>query len=122
VLNIELDIDGVPDRAITLAIARRVRKLGRQINRPEDWRVRLAQSEVRDEWDLGIHSASGWRLASFTTPLELLPETVERTLRERLVLPMPDASPLDRARCAAQPRSGASWSQSSSWIGWARGS
>jgi len=89
-VNIELDIEGVTDRAITVAITKRVRNLGRQIDRPETWRVTLAQSEVRGVWDLGIHTARGWHLASFTSTLALLPDVVERTLRERLTAPMPD--------------------------------
>jgi hypothetical protein len=84
-MHIELEIEGVTDRTITDEITKRVRKLGQSIDRSEEWRVRLAPSEARGEWDLGIRHASGWHLTSSTRSVELLPDLVERTLRERLV-------------------------------------
>ena len=43
-MNIELEIEGVPDRGVTEAIRKRVRLL-RHHPDPEDWRVRLVPSE-----------------------------------------------------------------------------
>jgi hypothetical protein len=80
--NIELVIEGVPDRAIENAIRKRVRAFGRRLQRSGDCRVCLGPSEVRGEWDLGIRGALRWHLASFAAPVAGLPDVVERTLDE----------------------------------------
>jgi hypothetical protein len=84
-MDIALEIEGVFDRGIVNAIRKRVHGLRRQISRPGEWRVTIAPSETRGEWDLGIHAPSGWHLASLTEPVDQLPDAVERILRERLV-------------------------------------
>ena len=91
-MNLELEIEGVPDRAVAGAIRKRVRTLGQQVVHPEDWHVRLAPSEARVEWDLGIRTVSGWHIVSFTAPMERLPDLVEHALRARLVVPVAGAS------------------------------
>ena len=91
-MNIELEIEGVPDSAIAGAIRKRVRTLGQHCNRSGTWRARLGPSEARGVWDLGIRAASGWHLVSFTAPVEQLPDIVERTLRERLALLVSEAA------------------------------
>jgi uncharacterized protein YbdZ (MbtH family) len=91
-MDIELEIEGVTDRAIAGAIRKRVRLLRQQIALPGEWRVTIAPSETRGEWNLGIHAPSGWDLTSFTEPVDRLPDVIERTLRERLVLPTSDVS------------------------------
>ncbi|MEO8260329.1 MAG: hypothetical protein ABI868_23490 [Acidobacteriota bacterium] len=83
-MDIELEIEGVPDGPIADAIRARVKNLRHEIERPGDWRVTIAPSETRGEWDLGIRTPSGWQLASFAEPVERLPDVVERELRERL--------------------------------------
>jgi hypothetical protein len=83
--DIALAIEGVFDRAIVNAIRKRVRGLRRRMSRPGEWRVTIAPSETRGEWDLGIHGPSGCHLASFMEPVDRLPDAVERILRERLV-------------------------------------
>ena len=69
-MSIDLEIEGVSDRAVTEAIRKRVRLL-RHHPDPEDWRVRLVRSENEAEWDLGIRTASGWHVASFTAPAQV---------------------------------------------------
>jgi len=91
-VNIELEIEGVPDSVIAGAIRKKARTLGQHINRSGNWRVTLGPSETRGEWDLGIRAAAGWHVVSFTAPVEQLPDIVDRTLRERLVLLVSDAS------------------------------
>ena len=81
-VDVELIIEGVPDRAIVSVIRKRVRTFGRRIRRSGDCRVCLGPSEVRGEWDLGIRGALPWHLASFAAPIEGLPDVVERTLDE----------------------------------------
>jgi hypothetical protein len=83
-MDIELEIEGVSDRSIADAIRKKVRILRRQLAHPGDLRVTLAPSETRGEWDLGIRAPSGWHLASFSGPVDRLPDVVDRTLRERL--------------------------------------
>lgn len=87
-MPIELEIEGVPDRAIVAAIRKTVRAVGREIERRDQRRVTISPSEVRGEWDLGIQLPSGWQLISFMAPVERLPDIVGRTLRERLASPI----------------------------------
>jgi hypothetical protein len=81
-MDMELEIEGVPDGAIADAIREKVRTLSRQIALPGDWRVTIGPSETRGEWDLGVLAPSGWQLASFAEPVERLPDVIERKLRE----------------------------------------
>jgi hypothetical protein len=83
-MDIELEIEGVPDGTIADAIRERVRILRHEIALPGDWRVTIGPSETRGEWDLGILAPSGWQLASFAEPVERLPDVIERQLRARL--------------------------------------
>ena len=83
-MDIELEIEGVPDGPIADAIRERVRTLRHQMVQPGDWRVTIAPSETRGEWDLGILTPSGWQLASFAEPVERLPDVIEQELRVRL--------------------------------------
>jgi hypothetical protein len=84
-MSIELEIEGVPDRAIAAAIRKTVVAVGREIEPRDQRRVTISPSETRGEWDLGIQQPSGWQLISFMAPVERLPDIVGRTLRERLV-------------------------------------
>jgi hypothetical protein len=88
-MEIELEIEGVADRAVADAIRKMVRRLGRQLRRPGDLRIRVAASETRGTWDLGIQDASGWHLTSLIEPVDQLPDAIDRTLRERLARPTP---------------------------------
>jgi hypothetical protein len=91
-MNIELEIEGVSDRAATRAIRKRVRVFGQQVDRPEDWRVRLVPSETHAEWDLGIRTPSGWHVAWFTAPAQRLADIVEQRLRVQLAVTAAEAS------------------------------
>ncbi len=84
-MDIELEIEGVSDRATTETIRRTVRRLSRKVDLPGEWKVRIAPSETRGQWDLGIRTPTGWHLTSVSDSLESLPAVVERTLREQLV-------------------------------------
>jgi hypothetical protein len=86
-MDIQLEIEGVPDRAIADAIRKKVRTLRQQIALPGEWRVTIGPSETRGEWNLGIHAPSGWHLASFSEPVARLPDVIEKTLRARLERP-----------------------------------
>lgn len=83
-MPIELEIEGVPDRAIAAAIRKTVLAVSREIEPRDQRRVTISPSETRGEWDLGIQQPSGWLLMSFMAPVERLPDIVGRTLRERL--------------------------------------
>jgi hypothetical protein len=83
-MEIDLEIEGVPNRAVADAIRTTVRGVRRQFGAPDGWRVTIGPSETRGEWDLGIRLPSGWQLVSFSAPLDRLPEVIDRTLRERL--------------------------------------
>lgn len=92
-MNIELEIEGVSDRAVIGAIRKKVRMLSQHTDRSEDWRVKLGPSEARAEWDLGIRTPSGWHLASFHAPVERLADIVVQRLRAQLSLSPIDALP-----------------------------
>ena len=88
-MDIEIEIEGVPNGTIADTIRKRVRLLGCVIDRPGEWRIAIGPSETRGEWDLGILAPlSGWQLTSFVAAVERLPDVVERTLRARLELAM----------------------------------
>lgn len=91
-MNIELEIEGVSDRAVSAAIHKRVRMLGQHLRGSGDWRVRLVPSETQAEWDLGIRTASGWQVASFTAPVQRLADIVEERLRAQLAVTAAEAS------------------------------
>ena len=95
-MSIELEIEGVADRAVTGAIRKKVRMLSQRTDRSEDWRVRLVPSEARAEWDLGIRTPSGWHLASFTAPVERLADVIAERLRAQLALSGVTASPAEK--------------------------
>lgn len=89
-MSIEVEIEGLSDRAVTGAIRKAVRMLGQRIDRSENWRVRLVPSETQAEWDLGIQTASGWDIVSFTAPVQRLAAIVEQRLRMQLAVPASD--------------------------------
>ena len=91
-MNIELEIDGISDREVTEAIRKRVRILGKHVDRSEEWRVRLVPSETHAEWDLGIRTGSGWHIAWFAAPVRRLADIVEQRLREQLAASAAEAS------------------------------
>jgi hypothetical protein len=89
-MDITLDIEGVPDRQLAEAIRRSVRLVQRQFARSGEWRVKISPSETRGEWDVGVRTPSGWHLNSFTESIDVLPAFIERTLREYVQLPVTD--------------------------------
>lgn len=95
-MTIELEIEGVSDRAISAAIRRRVQILGRQLDRSEAWRISLVPSEAYAAWDLGIRTASDWHVASFTASVDMLPDIIEQRVRAHLVVAAPDASSMGK--------------------------
>ncbi|OLB61061.1 MAG: hypothetical protein AUI11_11270 [Acidobacteria bacterium 13_2_20CM_2_66_4] len=89
-MDIELEIEGIDDLAPADAIRRRVRAVRQQFTRAGDWRMMIAPSETRGEWDFGVRAPSGWHLASFAESIDGLPDFIERRLRECLRLPIAD--------------------------------
>jgi len=87
-MDITLEIEGVPDRRLAEAIRRSVRLVQRQFARSGEWRVTISPSETRGEWDVGVRTPSEWHLNSFTDTIDVLPAFMERTLREYLQLPV----------------------------------
>ena len=97
-MDIELEIEGVPDRRMADAIRHRVRLVRRQFAKDGEWRVTISPSEVRGKWDVGVRAPSGWHLSSFTDTIDVLPAFVERRLRECVQLPITDAQAVGRDR------------------------
>ena len=92
-MNIDVEIEGVSDRAVVRAIRTRVRMLARHIEGPEDWRVRLCPSASRAEWDLGIRTRAGWYIAWFDAPVQRLADVVEQHLQEQVAAQPPQLRP-----------------------------
>jgi len=86
VIDIDVQIEGVSDRAAADAIRQRVRRVLRQIAQPGEWQVTVSPSETRGQWDLGMRAPSGWHFAWFTEAIESLPDLIEWKLREFLEL------------------------------------
>ena len=91
-MNIDVEIEGVSDRAVVRAIRTRVRMLARYIDGSEDWRVRLCPSATRAEWDLGIRTRFGWHIAWFAAPVQRLADIVEQRLRVQLAVSAAEVS------------------------------
>jgi len=91
VMDIDLQIEGISDRALVDAIRKRIRRVSRANPRRGEWRVTVSPSETRGQWDLGVQAPSERHFASFTDANERLPDLVERTLRDILRLPSTDA-------------------------------
>jgi hypothetical protein len=81
-MDIDLQIECVPDRRVADAIRRRVRTVRRQFAARGEWRVTVLPSRARGEWDVGVRDSSGWHLDSFTDAIDGLPAFVEQRLRE----------------------------------------
>jgi len=93
-MDIEVQIEGVSDRTVADAIRKRIRRVGQAIARPGEWRITVSPSETRGQWDLGVQTPSRRHFASFTDPVDRLPDLIERKFREILELPCPDARAL----------------------------
>jgi hypothetical protein len=86
VIDIDVQIEGVSERAAADAIRQRVRRVLQPIAQPGEWRITVSPSETRGQWDLGMRAPSGWHFAWFTEAIESLPDLIERKLREFLEL------------------------------------
>ena len=87
-MDLDLQIDGVPDRAVADAIVKRVRRVRQLVTEPGEWRVTLTASEhTRGQWDLGVRISATQHFASFNQPINTLPDQIERQLRTFLALP-----------------------------------
>ena len=89
-MDIALEIEGVADRRLVVAIRRSVRLVRRQFARSGEWRVTISPSETRGEWDVGVRAPSAWHFTSFTETIDGLPAFIERKLREYVQLPITD--------------------------------
>ncbi len=83
-MHIDVQIEGVSDRRIADAIRARIRRVGRTITSPGEWRITVSPSETRGQWDLGVQEPSGRHFVSFTEAVDRLPDLVEEKLREFL--------------------------------------
>jgi hypothetical protein len=86
-MDIDLQIEGVSDRTVVDAIRKRVRRAGRAVARPGEWRITVSPSETRGQWDLGVQTPSRRHFASFNDQVDRLPDLIERKFREILELP-----------------------------------
>lgn len=85
-MDIDLQMESVPDRRVADAIRRNVRTVRRQFAARGEWRVTVWPSRTRGEWDVGVRDPSGWHLDSFTDAIDGLPDFVEQRLREYVQL------------------------------------
>jgi hypothetical protein len=85
-MDIEVQIEGIPDRAVADAIRKRVRRAGRAFARSGEWRITVSPSETRGQWDLGVQEPSARHFASFADAGDRLPDLIERKFREILEL------------------------------------
>lgn len=91
-MDIDLQIEGLPDRRLADAIRRRVRAVRRQFAASGEWHVAVWPSETRGEWDVGVRAATGWHVDSFTDTIDGLPAFVEQRLRKYVQLAGADGS------------------------------
>jgi hypothetical protein len=86
-MDIDVHVEGIADKVIADAIRTRIRRIGRPAAGRGEWRVTVSPSETRGQWDLGVQAPSGRHFASFTEPVDRLPDLIERKVREILELP-----------------------------------
>jgi hypothetical protein len=93
-MDVDLHIEGVPEKTATDAIRRRVREVRKLVAQPGEWRITISPSETRGQWDVGMIDSSRQWFGSFYGTIDRLPELLERQLREFLKLPplAPDIS------------------------------
>jgi hypothetical protein len=93
-MDVDLYIEGVPEKTATDAIRKRVREVRALVARPGEWRITISPSETRGQWDVGMIASSRRWFGSFNGTIDRLPELFERQLREFLKLPpsAPDIS------------------------------
>jgi hypothetical protein len=96
-MDLDLQIDGVPDHSVVDAIVKRVRRVRQLVTEPGEWRVTLSASEnTRGQFDFGVRISAKQHFASFDQPINTLPEAIERQLRVFLQLPLPQPLPARR--------------------------
>ena len=86
-MDVDVQIEGVPDKTATDAIRKRVREFTELVSQPGEWRITIAPSETRGQWDVGMTDLSRRWFGSFDGAVDRLPELVERQLREFLQIP-----------------------------------
>jgi hypothetical protein len=86
-MDLEVVIEGVTDAVLEKEIKRQVHKVSKDTARPGEWRLFVAPSETRGEWDLLVRSPFGNHIASFTERAERLPALVSAELRRCLAVP-----------------------------------
>lgn len=86
-MDLDLFIEGIPDKHVSDAIRDRVRRVHHVAPHGSDWRVTVSPSETRGQWDLGVQVFSTRHFASFVAPADQLPALIEAQLRRFLELP-----------------------------------
>jgi hypothetical protein len=80
-MDLEVVIEGVSDPRLASEIKQKIRQVCKDSANSGQWSVVMSPSETRGQWDLGVRGPSVRRFASFTGPLERLPELVADHLR-----------------------------------------
>ena len=80
-MDLEVVIEGVTDARLEKEIKRQVHKVSKDAARSGEWRLFVAPSETRGEWDLLVRGPFGNHIASFTELVERLPALVAEELR-----------------------------------------
>jgi len=75
-MDLEVVIEGVSDPVVADGIARQIRQVCKENQRPGQWSLTVCPSETRGQWDLGVRGPFGRHFASFTDHVDQLPGLV----------------------------------------------
>lgn len=90
-MDIGVFVEGVSDRRIAKRIERAVHAVAKKEARSGEWRVLVAPSETRGEWDVGVRSPGAHHFGSFRAEPEELPQLVDLQFRAALATPASSA-------------------------------
>jgi hypothetical protein len=81
---VTIAIEGIDDPGITADLHKKIRQVCREARSSEAVTVALAPADVRGRWDLGVKSAAGRHVTSFSATLNRVPEVLTDHLRRIL--------------------------------------
>jgi hypothetical protein len=93
-MDLEVEIEGVPDEHVVNDIKKKIRQVCKHTERAGEWSVIVSPSETRGQWDLGVRGPAGTHLASFDGRADKFPELVADQLRACLALAFSQRAPV----------------------------
>jgi hypothetical protein len=81
---VTIAIEGIDDAGVTADLKTKIRQVCRDARSSGAVTVALAPADVRGRWDLGVKSAAGRHVTSFSATLNRVPDVLTDHLRRIL--------------------------------------